>query len=143
MLSTNDVRDVLPLPGQRAGDGQRGVGEEKGHLNYSFLKRAWLLLGVLCACKRAPREKEESEREKKKRVTAPAKSSSFLIYYPSNRVARRWLQEAKRDAFFSSLNRTQLLLRLSVSRSFFETHAHRHKLRQNLIGRFFVGAQCT
>lgn len=64
-------------------------------------------------------EKKKRERGKKRRVTAT--SSTFLIYYPPSRVARRWLQEAKRDAFFSSLNRTQLLLRLSVcfSLSFF------------------------
>ena len=120
--------------GRRA---ERGVvdGEEKGHLNYSFLKRAWL--GCFWgSCVRVSALLEKKKRGKKRRVTAT--SSTFLIYYPPSRVARRWLQEAIRDALFSSLNSTQLLLRLSVcfSLSFFS----RHKLRQNLIGRSFVGA---
>jgi hypothetical protein len=65
----------------------------------------------VCVWARSSRKRRERE-EKKRRETAT--SSTFLIYYPPSRVARRWLQEAKRDAFFSSLNRTQLLLRLSV-----------------------------
>ena len=57
-------------------------------------------------------EKEEGGQKKKRHPH---------IYQPPSREAallllrrRRWLQEAKRDAFFSSLNRTQLL-RLSLS----------------------------
>ena len=109
VASAFDKRCARRAPVARATCG-RGR-EEKGHLNYSFLKRAWLFLGALCACERAPRER--GGRTKKKRhphiYQPPSRGAALLLL-----LRRRWLQEAKRDAFFSSLNRTQLL-RLSLS----------------------------
>jgi len=125
---------------------ETGREEEKGHLNYSFLKRAWLLLGVLCACERAPREREKKRKKKESNssdVDVPRilSCSSLLV---ESLVAGFKKRNVTLSLVPSTVHNCFCCVCLLLSRFPRRTHTYTQTApKKNLIGRSFVGAQCT
>lgn len=154
VASAFDKRCARRAPVARVTCGRWAERKRKATWITPFLKRTWLLLGVLCACERAPREKKKKRRVV---VVAAAAASSSHIYTSLHLLEEELLVVGfkKRNVTLSLVPSTvhnccccccySSRVCLSVSVFFFlETRTQKcaEKKKKNLIGRL-CWAQCT